>query len=394
MRKMLKQKPNIVLVGLIYDSNLGDTAIYESTLHMINEIIDKKIVEIRNIDLYGRVGPEDGLCNAVQKEMHRVKRLVTRTSISEQYIYELKKRCQEKIDYDTIALIFVGGGLIKYNHQIISTPMTEVLNYADRYHIPVMLSAVGVEGYSNDNQSCQELKKALNLPCVKVITTRDDIQTLQKQYIVSNIHTSLVADPACALNQLYEKNNQEEKLIGLNVCRGNLFKDYEKDMSEDELMDFWIGIYKIAYKNGYKCGIMTNGLKADHMFAKKVYNQLNDKNVILFNRPHNVKELVEQITKCQAIIATRLHATIVSYSYCIPCVSLVWNNKQLFFGKNIGREGFFVQENEISPAKIWNKIISQMITPLGCDSKYISSTQNEINMFIKQYAIKKEIKWD
>ena len=390
---MSYQTPNIILVGLIYDTNLGDTAIYESTLRMI-EKITKKNIEIRIIDLYGRLRPENGICDAFQQKIRRIKRFISQISIDEEYCNNLKKRCEENIDDNTVAIIFVGGGLIKYNHQIISNPMVNVLKCADKHHIPVMLSAVGVEGYSGDNPACQQLKEALNLPCIKVITTRDDITTLREHYVTSHIYTSLVADPACTLFEIYKKSNQDEKLIGLNVCRGGLFKDYERKLTEDELIDLWIGVYNIAKASGYKCAIMTNGFKADYLFAKLLYNSINDKDVYLFNRPQNVKELVEQITKCRAIIATRLHAAVIAYSYNIPCVSLVWNNKQVFFGKSIGREELFISDKDITPNNTWDKIISQIVTKTNYDDNYINSTQKEISMFLNKFVLKKEMKWD
>ena len=55
--------------------------------------------------------------------------------------------------------------------------MCEILNISQSKNIPVMLSAVGVEGYDVGFKECLRLKKALNLDCVKTITTRDDIDS-------------------------------------------------------------------------------------------------------------------------------------------------------------------------------------------------------------------------
>lgn len=42
-----------------------------------------------------------------------------------------------------------------------------------------MMNGVGIEGYSETDIRCQRLKKAINQDCFKVITTRDDIDTLK-----------------------------------------------------------------------------------------------------------------------------------------------------------------------------------------------------------------------
>ena len=51
-----EQRKNIILVGLIFDSNLGDPAIYQATKVMVESILlrNKRDYEIKSIDLYGR----------------------------------------------------------------------------------------------------------------------------------------------------------------------------------------------------------------------------------------------------------------------------------------------------------------------------------------------------
>lgn len=53
---------NIVLVGLTYDNNLGDQAIFQSTKSMLADVLKHNgitNVEIRDMDMTGRIGMEN-----------------------------------------------------------------------------------------------------------------------------------------------------------------------------------------------------------------------------------------------------------------------------------------------------------------------------------------------
>lgn len=68
--------------------------------------------------------------------------------------------------------------------------------------------------------------------------------------------------------------------------------------------------------------------------------------------PTTPRNLVNLISGYKAIIAARLHATIIAYSLQIPAIGLVWNNKLTFFGKNINAEDYFIQKDNFSPSYI------------------------------------------
>ena len=388
--RMEGETANIVLVGLIYDSNLGDQAIYESTFNIVKEIIGDRNIEVRSIDLYGRIQQEEDHSDlALRKYAARIKNHFfgkTVEQIEIEYCKQVELRCEEMIGRDTIAVIFVGGGLIKYNHQIIASPMIQVLKYCNDHNIPTMLSAVGVEGFDEQSEACKALKEAINLPCVKVITTRDDLDTLRRCYIDEHIYTSCVADPACRISSLYSESTKKEDTIGLSVCRAGLFTDYEKALSEDDMIMIWSAIYSIAKKRGFRCSIITNGLPADYEFAKKLVKQIGDNELLFPMRPQNVHELIKQISSCKAIIATRLHATIIAYSYDIPFVGLVWNNKQIMFGEAIHRSNAFIKEKDITPDIIWDSLMQQMgNNNYDNRDEYSQTTVSEIKAFLNHY---------
>ena len=253
---------------------------------------------------------------------------------------------RQKVDNKTKAIIFCGGGLIKYNHQFLSEPVEAVIEYAEKINIPVMMSAVGVEGYDMHNNECITLKQALNLPCVKYITTRDDINLLQSSWVENKIKTGLVLDPACYSNQIIPPNEKQTGVIGLGIGREGLFADYDVNVSDESISTLWKNLYNRLTKLGFECRFFTNGLPEDQEFAEKIVDELHlDKYHALISRPTTTKELCDTISSMSGIIATRLHSCIISYSYSVPFVGLVWNQKQKLFGHCIDREWAFIDSD-------------------------------------------------
>lgn len=188
----------IALVGLIYDTNLGDPAIYESTKKIVTDYID---CEINCIDLYGRTGFRFKKDSFFNRTFSKIRNRIC--SQEKRIIKNLKKEIDITLNNSIDAVVFVGGGLIKYKNQFISKPIELIIEKCNKLNIPVMLSAVGVEGYDLSDD-CQELKRYINYPCVKFITTRDDIMTLKDKYLDRNIECYKVADPAIIISEIYE----------------------------------------------------------------------------------------------------------------------------------------------------------------------------------------------
>lgn len=386
---------NIVFVGLLYESNLGDKAICECCVDIVNRINieNNKKYEFRYIDLYGRNKHDiHKPVTFFAKFVNKLKRMVLSKNQEDQIIVQLQKQCEEVINDDTKAIIFTGGGLIKYNHQFISKPVIDVLSYANKKSIPVIISATGVEGYDDNDTACIELKNALNLPCVKMITTRDDISLLNDKWIDrENIETALVADPACSLNKIYTPKRKQHKLIGLGIGRANLFTDYECSITNDQIKSVWCKLYSKLKAEGFDCVFFTNGLEQDEAFAKDIISTLNEEeNKVKMSRPEDVSDLVDNISCLDGAIVTRLHSSIISYSYSIPFVGLVWNNKQKMFGECIGHPECFLEKDDINADTIFARFMQVYSHgDIKRDEQYCETTSLYIEEFLRKYVYEK-----
>ncbi|MFI3227534.1 MAG: polysaccharide pyruvyl transferase family protein [Clostridia bacterium] len=395
-------KDNIILLALKNDHNLGDQVICECMSEYLKNNIPEN-TELRVIDMTGN---ELDCSISVGQKIYRVflkfisKLLHVRglrfiigrknrnSLIQKNTIAKIKNTAKNIYNKKTKCIIFAGGGLIKYKQQQCHFFIDGFTNVAEDMNIPVMISAAGVEGYDVKNNECQMLKKAINRNCVKVITTRDDIECLKKNYKVrKDLIVKKVADPACSYNKVVNQKrviNNPKKVIGLGVTRKSLFLDYGVDFSPEEQIVLWNEVITELQKRNYDWEMFTNGLGADQQFASEIIEYCNLPKSKLKERPLKNTDLVNLICSYDATIVCRLHASIVSYAYNVPTVGLVWNNKQKMFGESIGSPERFITRDMFNAKYIvdmMEKAIEENYSVLEKE-EYANSTYVELQKFI------------
>ena len=94
------------------------------------------------------------------------------------------------------ALVFAGG-IIKSTTESFWLYLSEMIEAAQEHGVPVLLNGIGCESFYPEDERAVSLKRALNLSCVKAISIRDDIETLQRDWIVNpSIRVTPVVDVA------------------------------------------------------------------------------------------------------------------------------------------------------------------------------------------------------
>ena len=76
-------------------------------------------------------------------------------------------------------VVFGGAPLFNFQYQIFAERTALTVRVAEEFATPVLFSAIGIEGYDEENPKCIELRDALALDCVKAISTRDDFEALE-----------------------------------------------------------------------------------------------------------------------------------------------------------------------------------------------------------------------
>lgn len=340
----------IYFAGLLSEKNLGDIVIIESTEGLYKEALPQQ----HNV-LFERLNLQFSNLSFITKVVRKLIRILFKIAKVDATHYELnllKKHYKKQLS-DADLIILVGGGLIKYKYQGFFLFLTALIDVAEEKNIPLIINAAGVEGYDAEDARCQLLKKSLNRSIVKSITTRDDIETLDKKYIEigSAIHTAKVADPAVYCDEIYQVNKKQSDVYGIGLVRGGIFLDNERNLTPNEIADFYAALIPEMERRDLKYQLFTNGALADSELVPEIEEKLGNRKLNVIE-PNDDKVLVETIAEFTTVIAARLHANIISYALNVPSIGLVWNDKLTLFGKDIGYPERFFEYSDFDAKKI------------------------------------------
>lgn len=293
------------------------------------------------------------------------------------------------------AIIFAGGGLIKYKYEFFYQYIFDIVSTAEQYNIPVYMNAMGVEGYDEEDERCQTLKKILQSPCIKGITIRDDFSLFQEKYISNGtLRTCGLFDPAVFCKDTYASiiSNKKTDYIGLSIARDALFIDNGiESIDHDFLLEFWKNVALSLDEKNIPWKILTNGLADDEKFATEVLEYIGHGEKL--DAPHSSQELVQNIHSFSAVIACRMHANIISYALGIPSIGLVWNDKLRFWGEKIGYPERFIPADQLQAENVVEALLKARKE--GCRKVDFGKKRplfHELRWFIKHYAYPREHK--
>lgn len=286
------------------------------------------------------------------------------------------------------AIVFAGGGLIKFQQEKFYQHVCDIIKEAERWEIPVFMNSIGVEGYDEEDERCTMLRTYVNCNCVKAVTVRDDFELMKEKYKTrSGLRIKKVFDPAVWASDVYGKKFVNHEIIGVNVARGNLFPDYgNAQLDEDFMLDLWENVIKLLDEKKLRWKVFTNGGRSDEAFAAKLMERIGHGEKL--PAPTSSKKLVDNIRGFSSVIATRMHACIISCSLDIPCVGLVWNNKLRLWSKKIGAEELYISPEEINAENVFNTLMNatgRKPVHIGFFKKY--GVYHELKRFIRKYAV-------
>lgn len=368
-------------IALCYrrDSNFGDMIIFDATRWLLDNIFKRngiRDVEIVPVDI-ALIFPQEK--NAVSPASRKRRMLKKLAAICRRYVrfawfqkllwrmstgyrrYEKSER-GKLLDVDMI--LFAGGGMIKFRNQNCHFFVDDITAIAEKRGISVIMNAVGVEGYDKSDPGCRMLKKALNRKCVKAISVRDDIDTLRRKYIIRNeIDTAHVCDPAFWLKEAYgiKSHPSRRSIVGLNVIRTEIFGDYLYDVDDHAMIRLYRNLAKQLIADGYEVVFFTNGGLRDGQFIDRLLSECPDiaeDPAVSVSCPCCAAELIAIVSGFERFLAVRLHAAIVGTVLGVPHVSLVWNEKQLFFAESVSLRDNCLLKGDFSERAIRNRLLN------------------------------------
>lgn len=304
---------------------------------------------------------------------------------------ELLKSAEKSIQSCDL-IVFGGAPLFNYLYQPFYERTAVTLELAQKYNKPVIFSAIGIEGYDEDNAKCQRLKKTLNFDCVKQITTRDDFESLTKYKENPNLVIDKVSDPAVFASRVFsnyvvDKKDTDKKKIGIFILRANGFKDNKINFSREDAVRLWKGLIEELENRGYDYELLTSGHFGDEAFLDYLIRNHGvnaDKCAFNINSP---EILLQKMSSYDAVVSCRLHPSIISYSFDFPSLGIVWNYKVKYFYKSINHADRVLEVEHLTPELVVNKVEQIMAEELNKDEDYLSSVYRYLFAGIKNVLL-------
>lgn len=355
----------IGVCGELFSNNFGDPVIVESVRYIIENNINKSTITM--IDLDGRTkfkkvtidGKKENKLQTIKKAKEYLK-FESLKSLQQFYYWQtIDKKRLSKYFYNKVreidVLVIAGGQLIMNNNLNFPLRINLLIDIAKACNVKVIFNACGVQNAHRYSFGNKLIKSYLNKQNVVSISTRDDIEILQKYLYKSKVIPFKTLDPAIVTDKLYSiERNESSETIGLGVVAPSVYKKYSnrtKDLtylvSEQFLIEFWIKIINDLDDKNIKWIFFTNGDINDYKFCVKVLEAMKMKKKI--KHPQSPEELVNFISNFKGVISQRLHSQIISYSLNVPFVGIVWDKKLEDFGLSVNREKYYLNAKFINP---------------------------------------------
>ena len=248
------------------------------------------------------------------------------------------KQIKRDIIINSDVIFFFGGGLFGLSYLDFFVYLDEIMKIAEVQNIPVVFSSIGMNNMDVNEEGERILKNFFKYSCIKAVGVRDHAELFKEYTKECSFPVSEVCDPATWTKYIYNLNtagSRKTKLIGINVVRGGLFKDNGHKWKLADEMNFLKQLSVLLDKSDIDYKFYTNGSILDnnalHYFAKE-YGVSEEKCVF----PHTTREVVSAVSEFDAVVAFRMHSSIIAYSLSIPSISIVWNDKIPFFYQAIG----------------------------------------------------------
>lgn len=419
-----EETPVIAICGLIRSENLGELFIARSLEYLIRKMCAEHgyagELEFTEVDLLGRndvILPTDDpfknktenycgfdkshmLCEmffaglkkvsnktqklgagALNNGIYRLRHFVWQSGAN--YKKRMHTFFSEKME-DASFIVVDGAGLLEYCYNEYQEPLLLLSEYAQEHHLEVVYNAIGRAGtFDEKDFRSTILKRALRAECVKYVSARDSLETVQ--LCAGEKHTvKLLADAAFWLKEAYgAPDAARTKKIGIGIIRGNSLKGYGADFRGEDWVNLFSGIARELEKRGYQYEFFTNGLPGDIKLGEKILANMNLPAEYLVTRPVDDRELYNTIASYSGIITCRMHSSIAAFTLGIPAVILSWNDKVEKLMEIIGYPERAVRLADFNPVYIVNAF--EQALSEGVDEAKVSAMKAKAKESVEDY---------
>ncbi len=345
-----------------FSANLGDRLLGRCLHHALRQELD---CHIDGWDIDGKGAPTTESAAPIRWSAKNLARslmprpLKTRLNVRRARS-RLLSQWKASVNGSRISAIVVGGGhLLTATTEYFPARLNAVAELARELGVGVHVHSVGVSHPDTwETAAGEELRRFIGDESVASISVRDGQSAdylaaagVQKE----NVRFALDPGFLAAKTFRVEKRPPGQRLrIGLGIMSPAVVQTIRTARSGIE-DDFWIAVAKHLVAAGVDVSLFTTGEAGDIRTAHRIATRLeehgvaHDRGAIV---PKDDCALVGSIASFDAIVAQRLHASIISYALGVPSVGLGWEPKVRSFYHLIERLEYFVDDRDARPQDV------------------------------------------
>lgn len=364
----------VLIFNVRYSSNLGDGILAECLENELRRASPGTSVE--TVDLAGRCdyGASAGGRRAALTVLGILPANARRTAVAfmlERKLRALRPEWQSRIA-SVDAVVIGGGNLFQDDDLNFPLKIASVLDCVHRENRPIAVFAVGASAHWSAR--AVELFGGLIANRLVHISVRDHAarQNWLKHFGEAR-DVMVCPDPGLLARDLpmvrFRSQSPGPPLVGIGVTHPVILRRHcdrhPKEIPLASVEDYCRLAHWLADR-GYRIMLFTNGADEDERFlahvAKSLWrdSRMTAETLSVAPAPKRPDELIGVLRHTDAVIAHRLHASIVSYSLGIPHLGLGWDSKVENFCRAVGREAFFLCGADISAERIGTGLINAM----------------------------------
>lgn len=277
-----------------------------------------------------------------------------------------------------VSAIVVGGGhLLTGSTDYFPVRLNVVAELARVLDAPIHVHSVGVSNPDTwETGAGQELRRFMQDAAIASISVRDPESA---EYLstagLSNADVRIAMDPGLLTAGTFnvsKRGPHSRPRIGLGVMCPATVKAIRKTPSQIDTA-FYIATAEAIAAGGADVCLFTTGEVDDIEAAHDVSSLLGERGIAHFQdaiAPRDDTELVADIAGFDAIVAQRLHASIVSYALAVPSVGVGWDAKVRSFYRLTERLDCFVDDRAAEPADVAGRALNAAargLDPAACN---------------------------
>ncbi|MEO0061572.1 MAG: hypothetical protein RLZZ08_132 [Pseudomonadota bacterium] len=370
-----------------FSPNLGDGVIAECLEGELQRA-DPRMDPV-SIDLAGRTGFDSTYGRHRKSVLAVLERLpgslrarVIPAILSPLIRYRHAPRWRRRLQHCSSAIIG-GGALFADVDQNFPIKIGEALHQTRGLRLPVAIASVGVSaGWSAmGQQRIAAQVQAANLASLSVRDqqSQDAWNGLFAQS--SSLSPQLAPDPGLLSARQYgavERRGGSSgglaagcsaggavataPVAGLCITSPLALRLHHDDSHDDDQLEAWLQVTMVELvQRGCRVCVFTNGSPEDRLFRDRVARHMAAHPDVEFTPDFATPgELARFIAGLDCVLAHRLHACIVAYSYRVPTVGFAWDSKLRAFFQQTARDHFVVDPRETTPMELGDLAFAAM----------------------------------